>query len=278
MVDITPFVSSNRADPAQGPARPLSAAALAGVRPKFRGDGIVLDLFLLVEMLAVHLCGFAAAALYVGIRLGVDNYYGQYSAAFLMLPIIFALMLKSRGLYQAPRIRNFSGSIGGVIACLLGAFGLLIIIGFALGLANDYSRVWYGLWLISAIPTVIATRAAASGFLGRAARSGLIRRKAAIYGDAEFDPPGRRRAERVEPGDSHARHIPACCGGRGRRPRCRLLSERPASAISIWSSLPSAMCPATGSRRCWRHCARCRWRFGSTSISAARPRSAAYRH
>ena len=185
MVDIIPFASNSRADPAQRQARPVSAASLAGVRPKFRGDGIVLDVFLLLEMLAVHLCGFAAAALYVGIRLGVDNYYGQYSAAFLMLPIIFALLLKSRGLYQAPRIRNFSGSIGGVVACLLGAFGLLIIIGFALGLANDYSRVWYGLWLTSAIPTVIATRAAAAGFLGRAARSGLIRRKAAIYGDAE---------------------------------------------------------------------------------------------
>ena len=55
----------------------------------------------------------------------------------------------------------------------LGFIGLLIIIGFALGLANDYSRVWYGLWLMSAVPTVIATRAAAAGFLGDGGPAGV---------------------------------------------------------------------------------------------------------
>ncbi len=152
--------------------------------PALRSTKVLLDLLMLSEIAVVHLCGTVAAALYVGGQLGVANYYGAYANLLLMLPIVFGLMLKWRGYYEVATVRDFAGSLGSVLTTLIGAFFLLVVFTFALREANEYSRVWYALWLASAAAAIVVTRTSASVLLDQAARRGLVRRRAAIWGEA----------------------------------------------------------------------------------------------
>lgn len=146
---------------------------------------MVIDIYVLLEVLAIHLCGVAVAVYYVHGQLGVKDFCAEYLMVMVALPVLYVAIAKSRRLYEFRALCSFSSFIGRAIACLLLAFGLLIVAGFMLGVASDFSRVWYALWVVTALPAVMTLRALASGAFVKGARSGLIRRNAAIYGSRE---------------------------------------------------------------------------------------------
>jgi hypothetical protein len=140
--------------------------------------------YALAELFVVFACGLAAAVYHVGHNLGAVDYMRAYFTPLVALPLVFVLIAKSWQLYEFQALCKVSSTLGRVIGSLLIAFAVLIVLGFALGIAHDYSRLWLGLWLVSATGAVVVMRIVASGLLIRAARAGLIRRRTVVFGSS----------------------------------------------------------------------------------------------
>ena len=164
--------------------RPAEHPPLPRWVPRLRSTRLAADVYLLAEITVVFLCGLGAAIYHVGHNLGAIDYMRDYFTPLVALPLFFAMIAKSWQLYDFQALCKVSTAVGKTIGSLLAAFSLLIVLGFALGIANDYSRLWLGLWLVSSGIAVIAMRVIASALFVRAARAGLIRRRTAIFGSA----------------------------------------------------------------------------------------------
>ena len=157
--------------------------ALPRWMPRLRSSRLVGDIYAIGEMVIVLLCGLAAAVWHVGHNLGSEGYLRDYSTPLVMLPLIFVLLARGNRLYEFQALCSVSQVMGRTIGCLLIAFAAVIATGFALGIANDYSRLWLGLWLAAGIAGVIVARIAPTVVLLNAARAGLIRRRVAVLGN-----------------------------------------------------------------------------------------------
>ena len=151
--------------------------------PRLRSSRVAVDAYLFAEFLIVYLCGLAAAAYHVGYNLGAQDYMVEYLAPLVVLPLIFVALARGRGLYEFQALCSVSTHVGRTVGCLLAAFALVVVMGFALGNVNDFSRLWLGLWLVASVAGVIVARIAATAILLRAARAGLIQRRVAIFGE-----------------------------------------------------------------------------------------------
>jgi len=163
----------------------LTEQALAG-RPRLRfagvGDRIAVDIYIVAELAAILAAGLLVAKLYVGHVLGVADYFREYLTPLLLVPLVAVAGLNRRGLYGFERLCRLFGNAGSVAATLTAAFMLLVVAGFAAGVANDYSRIWFAGWYMLAMVTVLALRLAASGLFSRLSDAGVIGRTVLVYG------------------------------------------------------------------------------------------------
>jgi putative colanic acid biosynthesis UDP-glucose lipid carrier transferase len=163
----------------------LSEQAFTG-RPRVRsagvGDRIAVDIYIVAELAAILATGLIVANLYVGRVLGVADYFNAYLTPLLFVPLVTVAGLNRRGLHGFERLCRFFGNAGAVAATLTAAFMLLAVAGFAAGVANDYSRVWFAGWYLLAMATVLALRLAASELFSRLSDAGVIGRTVLVYG------------------------------------------------------------------------------------------------
>ena len=153
---------------------------------RFFGAKVATDIYSAAEFVSVFVVGLVIAEIYVRGHLGVADYYGQYIVPLLLVPAAMTLILRNRQLADFTKLSRFSASIGRVLLYVLLAFVAVIVIGFAAGVANDYSRVWYVSWFVASSATVLTLRAAASRVFLRMAASGYIQKTVVLYGDSEL--------------------------------------------------------------------------------------------
>ena len=170
------------------PASGLSGNGTARSRlprwmPRLRSSRLAVDAYLIAEFLVIYACGHAAAAYHVGYNLEA-SYLAQYSMPLVALPLVFVAVAHGRRLYEFHALCAVSNHVGRAIGCLIAAFAIVIALGFGLGVANDFSRIWLGLWFGSSAAALVVARIAAGAVLVRAARAGLIRRRTIVYGNA----------------------------------------------------------------------------------------------
>ncbi|MEC9343980.1 MAG: hypothetical protein VYD64_09050, partial [Pseudomonadota bacterium] len=151
-----------------------SALALpSGKLQRFVSVRVALDLYCLLEMIVVFLCGLAAAEIYVERVLGFEAYVSLYAWPLLMLPITMALIMQRAGLYSVASLTRFVTHSGKAVAGLCGAFLTIALVGVILGTTDAYSRVWYGSWLVASIVAMWLLRALAVRVFSRWADAGV---------------------------------------------------------------------------------------------------------
>ena len=156
------------------------AASLARFRRSTIEDG-----YLLFETGLILVVGVALLETYVARSLDIDGYRAVYAAPIALGLAAMVVSLRAKGLYGFGRLARFSSGVGDVLLGLARAFGALIVIGFALNVANDYSRVWVLGWFAATVPTVLLARALAARLASEMLAQGHVLRRAAIYGPPE---------------------------------------------------------------------------------------------
>lgn len=143
---------------------------------------IVSDVYMVLEATLILGLGVLLAKIYVGGQLGVTNYVYHYAAPVVIFVLLVVVFLRNKGLYQLDRLSKFSSSIGDTGRSFVEAFVCLVMLGFVLGVANDYSRVWLVGWFGSSVALVLLLRAVASHVCSWLVQSGRVLKTTAIYG------------------------------------------------------------------------------------------------
>lgn len=149
---------------------------------QFASASMASDLYCLLETGAVWLCGLAAGHFYLKGVLGLSDYAGVYMWPLLLLPLTMAIILQRTGLYSVQSLSRFAQHSSRAVAGLFGAFFTIALVAVILGVADDYSRMWFGLWLVLATVTMWLMRAIASRTFHRLAKSGAWQKRVAVYG------------------------------------------------------------------------------------------------
>ena len=140
------------------------------------------DGYLVFETLAILAVGVVLLESYVARALDIESYRLIYVAPIALGLAAMVVSLRAKGLYQFGRLSRFSQSVGDVLVALVRAFAGLAVLGFALNVANDYSRVWVLGWFAATVPVVLLVRAFAARLAGEMMAQGHVLRHAAIYG------------------------------------------------------------------------------------------------
>lgn len=150
--------------------------------PSLATQRIKLDFYCLVEMLAVAIAGLAIAHVYVGGILEVDDYFQGYAYPLILLPLSLGLILHRAGQYELQSVTDFAGSLGVVAGAVLGAFATFAILAVIFGVADNYSRVWFGGWLIASLVVLWLVRAIAARVFSRWLASGAMGKRVVVLG------------------------------------------------------------------------------------------------
>ena len=152
-----------------------SPKPLLGVRLK-------LDLYCILEVAAVIILGFAIAHFYVGGVLGFKAYINSYVWSILGLPALLGIILQRTGMYQLSAVTSFASSLSGVTWGVFNAFALTALTATALGITDNFSRVWFGSWFAGSVGTLWTLRAIGTRFFSSLKDSGAARRRTVLVG------------------------------------------------------------------------------------------------
>ncbi|TAN11309.1 MAG: undecaprenyl-phosphate glucose phosphotransferase, partial [Rhizobiaceae bacterium] len=95
---------------------------------------------------------------------------------------IAVLLMEFTDGYQIPALRAPLAYGGKLLLVLSATFALLALTGYLLKISANYSRVWFGMWFLSAFVTVLVLRLVMSRLIRRWARNGVMERRAVIVG------------------------------------------------------------------------------------------------
>ncbi|MGL4404863.1 MAG: undecaprenyl-phosphate glucose phosphotransferase, partial [Notoacmeibacter sp.] len=96
--------------------------------------------------------------------------------------LIGMFLLEVNGAYQMKILRTPLSSLGKIFTVLGGSFAAIAIIGFFLKMSEDFSRLWFGIWFLTATGAVALGRIALTLLIRRWARNGIMERRAVVIG------------------------------------------------------------------------------------------------
>lgn len=158
---------------------PMAQAIAAQYARNTNSPVMVSGVMRIIEWIIVVLTGFAVFALYVG---PVPDALLHYSLAILATATLSVLLLEFTDSYQLAVMRDPFGKFGRLLLIVSGAFALMSLAGFFLKISEDFSRVWFGTWYVSALIIFMAFRLVLSRLIRRWARNGKMERRAVIVG------------------------------------------------------------------------------------------------
>ena len=177
----TDFRIRNEGSPLPGPRKQERAR----IGKQFLNERIAADIYCVIEVLVVFATGIVAAHIHQFMMLGEVDYLRRYLYPLLILPLVFGIGLFRARLYNIQALTQFARYYGHVFGVLLISFCGLIILGSVLGVTDNYSRIWFGSWLVGAVFTVWLLRAFAARQFNYWIDSGAIQRAIAVYGYGE---------------------------------------------------------------------------------------------
>lgn len=140
------------------------------------------DAYLAVEAICILIPGILLAHLYVAQQLQVPYYHVVYAYPIVVYLVAVITIFYNKGLYGFAAIQNFASSVGKVLSGLLLSFACLVVTGFVLNVANDYSRVWVVGWFVTSAIVILFGRAVASRLFSNLIANNHILQATAIYG------------------------------------------------------------------------------------------------
>lgn len=136
-------------------------------------------LFEFVGLLAIGLALYVA---YVWPETDIQSLYLTTSALGGFLTICFIQAMDG---YQIASLRNLLSQISKVISGFVMALTFVLLVTFFTKTANEFSRVWFGLWFMSGIGFLILFRIVVSIYVKRLSSDGRLERRAVIVGGGE---------------------------------------------------------------------------------------------
>jgi Undecaprenyl-phosphate glucose phosphotransferase len=160
----------------------LSEIARA-VASQYRTDTMspimVSGLLRLCEFLILALTGLSIFFAYTNGATGLT--YG-YPLVILAGSGLGVLLLEVANLYQLGVMRRPFVYLPRIVLVMTATFALLAMAGFFLKISDEFSRVWFAGWLVSALLLVLSGRVMLSILIRRWARNGTMERRALIVG------------------------------------------------------------------------------------------------
>lgn len=139
--------------------------------------------FAVTELLIVFLIGFSLGQLYLGDHIGREAFINAYVWPSILTVIVFAYLNLRSSLYGPDKLSRFTTYAGATIANLMLAFAVIALVAVVAGAADDFSRTWFGLWMLGSSVAVLTTRALAARIFSSPSVRGAISRRVAIFGD-----------------------------------------------------------------------------------------------
>ena len=160
------------------------------------------QIYAMVELLVTLLLGMVVGHIYVYTHLEQHDFLQTYIWPSILIVLTFGYLNYRSKLYDVEKLSRFLTFSSTAVGNLIGAFLIVALIGLAIGAADQFSRLWFGVWLLSSVVAVWTMRAAAARVFSSQAVQGAICRRAAIFGT---DAPLRRAVEALGMPDSGVR-------------------------------------------------------------------------
>lgn len=180
-VDKTVLKSDDRSER----ATELNALALQ-VAEQFAADVaspyLISAAIRLIEFMGLLFIGLALYASYVWPDTDIQSKYFTAASLGSFLTICFIQLMDG---YQISALRNLISQISKVVIGFAFALTLVLLIAFFTKTANEFSRVWFGTWLLSGVGFLVLFRTASSIYVKRLSIRGRLERRAVIVGGGE---------------------------------------------------------------------------------------------
>ena len=147
-------------------------------------ERVTFEMFIAIELALIVLAGIIARQIYLIHYLGSDAEIINYLPPLMAIAGVTFIVFRERGLYRRFALRNAPASFVRSAASLIISFSIVIVLGYLMGIADYYSRMWMLLWLIGSICLVLPARGICAGVLRRWAADGRFSRRVALIGYA----------------------------------------------------------------------------------------------
>lgn len=155
-----------------------------------------------LELLIVFTLSIVVGHVYLYSQLGQTEFLNTYVWPSVLTVVVLSYLNFRSGLYGIDRLSRFAANAGAAVGNLLLAFAVIALVGAASGSVDDFSRLWFGFWLLLAVLAVLVTRAVAARIFSNQSVRSAISSEVALYGAGE---PLLRALQALGGGDSGAR-------------------------------------------------------------------------
>ena len=179
--DAVRSVASRPAKPVEEKAKlsPIAHAIASQYARNTNSPVMISGVMRMIEFAIIAFVGFAVFIIYVG---SPANSLMHYTAAIFATATLSILFLEFADSYQLAVMRDPFHTIGRLVLSISGAFALISLAGFFLKVSEDFSRLWFGAWYVTALVAFVGFRLVMSRLIRRWARNGKMERRAVIVG------------------------------------------------------------------------------------------------
>jgi Undecaprenyl-phosphate glucose phosphotransferase len=131
-----------------------------------------------LDVAGFALVGFLSFLVYPGVEAGL----AVYVTPILLGPLFVSLLLGLAGGYGVPALRRPLREVSRATAAMVAILALFAILAFFTKTGEVFSRLWFGVWLLSGLAYFIASRTGVSALLKNWQRAGMLDRRAVIVG------------------------------------------------------------------------------------------------
>ena len=178
--------SNDTQSPFRDGTQPVDLAAMPGGHGQKRNliatARIAADIYCGIEITTVFLVGLAVGEIHVRGVLGIERYLDLYIWPLLLLPLTYAILAHRARMYETATLGKFALYSAKAIVGLVGAFFTIAAVAIMLGVTDDYSRLWFGTWLLASVLALWLLRAVAARTFSHWNRSGILKKQVAIVG------------------------------------------------------------------------------------------------
>ncbi len=132
----------------------------------------------LLDVVGFAFVGLLSFLIYPGIDAGL----GTYLVPILMGPIFVSLIVGITGGYTVPALLRPLREVTRGLGAMLAILALFAILAFFTKTGEVFSRLWFGVWLLSGVVYFSVARSATSNILRRWQQAGTLERRAVIVG------------------------------------------------------------------------------------------------
>ncbi|MCW5726929.1 undecaprenyl-phosphate glucose phosphotransferase [Parvibaculum sp.] len=180
------------------------------------------DICLMFDMLTIVCAATLAKWLYIDIYLGVDQPLDMYLAAAAAGSAAAVLCLRYQGAYRFEALIQAHGQVGPILTGITVTGVALTTFGYFLKVGDDFSRVWFVLWLGLSTFGLLIFHFHFRWILSRALARGMLVRHVAVYGSGSIAAALSERLRHDDSGvhlvgifDDVAADVIQCCGVNG---------------------------------------------------------------